>query len=119
MLRCGLRVEEVADLTLSALDLNRSRLFVYEGKGGKGRGVYLSQDAKSALTEYLQVRPICRTKRIFLAEEKNHRGQPLSVRGIQPSGQCIPQNRFWPDIRRKTDNIHGSNGLPAHCVDIA
>jgi len=83
MLRCGLRVEEVANLTLSALDLNRSQLFVYEGKGGKGRVVYLSQDAKTALTDYLQLRPTCRTKRIFLAEEKTYRGKPLSVRGIQ------------------------------------
>ena len=32
MLRCGLRVEEVAQLTLSALDLPRSQVFVYRGK---------------------------------------------------------------------------------------
>ena len=83
MLRCGLRVEEVAHLTLSALDLARSQLFVYEGKGGKDRVVYLSQDAKNALTDYLKVRPDSRAKRLFLAEEKSYRGKPLSVRGIQ------------------------------------
>ena len=45
MLRCGLRVEEVAKLTMAALDLPRLQLFVYEGKGVKDRVVYLSNDA--------------------------------------------------------------------------
>jgi site-specific recombinase XerD len=43
MLRCGLRVEEVAKMSLQALDLPRSQLFVYQGKGNKGRVVYLIQ----------------------------------------------------------------------------
>ena len=83
MLRCGLRVEEVAKLTLTAIDFKRSQLFVFEGKGGKGRVVYLSRDAKSMLEEYLRKRPHSRTKRVFLVEEKTHRGKPISVRGIQ------------------------------------
>jgi site-specific recombinase XerC len=32
MLRCGLRVEEVANLTLAALDLPRCQLFVYTAR---------------------------------------------------------------------------------------
>ena len=83
MLRCGLRVEEVAKLTLPAIDFVRSQLFVFEGKGGKGRVVYLSHDAKNMLEEYLQARPPSRCKRVFLVEERNHRGKPISVRGIQ------------------------------------
>lgn len=83
MLRCGLRVEEVSKLTLSAIDFARSQLFIFEGKGGKSRVVYLSKDAKSALEEYLQTRPSSRTKRLFLVEEKPHRDKPISVRGIQ------------------------------------
>jgi site-specific recombinase XerD len=31
MLRCGLRLEEAANLTLRAIDLRRAQLFVYEG----------------------------------------------------------------------------------------
>ena len=54
MLRCGLRVEEVAQTSLQALDLPRSQLFVYQGKGRKGRVVYLSPDAQRALTDYLR-----------------------------------------------------------------
>ncbi len=83
MLRCGLRVEEVTKLTLPAIDFVRSQLFVFEGKGGKGRVVYLSRDAKNMLEEYLQARPPSRCKRVFLVEERNHRGKPISVRGIQ------------------------------------
>jgi site-specific recombinase XerD len=83
MLRCGLRVEEVSKLTLPAIDLIRSQLFIFEGKGRKGRVVYLSQDAKRALEEYLLTRPPSRTKMVFLVEEKTHRDRPISVRGIQ------------------------------------
>lgn len=83
MLRCGLRVEEVTNLTLSAIDFTRNQLLIYEGKGGKGRVVYLSRDAGNALAEYLQARPSSRTRKIFLVEEKTHRGKPISVRGIQ------------------------------------
>lgn len=83
MLRCGLRVEEVANLTLAAIDFARSQLFVFEGKGGKDRVVYLSKDTRDALTDYLQARPSVRTKKVFLVEEKRYRGKPISVRGIQ------------------------------------
>ena len=45
MLRCGLRVEEVANLHISDLDLKRRRIFVRNGKGRKERVVYVSNDA--------------------------------------------------------------------------
>jgi site-specific recombinase XerD len=83
MLRCGLRVEEVAQLTLRALDLARSQLFVYHGKGGKDRVVYLSHDAQQALLEYLKARSFCRAKRLFLVDKGRGKGDPISVRGIQ------------------------------------
>jgi site-specific recombinase XerD len=83
MLRCGLRVEEVAQLTLAALDLRRSQVFIYEGKGAKDRVVYLSNDAYRALVQYLRVRPSSRAKKLFLVEKGRCKGTPLSVRGIQ------------------------------------
>jgi site-specific recombinase XerD len=83
MLRCGLRVEEVAQLTLGALDLPRSQLFVYHGKGGKDRIVYLSHDAQQALLEYLKTRCFYRAKRLFLVDKRRCRGNAISVRGIQ------------------------------------
>ncbi len=83
MLRCGLRVEEVAKLTMAALDLPRSQLFVYEGKGVKDRVVYLSNDAYKILVEYLKARPSSRAKRVFLIEKGRFKGKPIQVRGIQ------------------------------------
>lgn len=83
MLRCGLRVEEVAKLTLAALDLGRLQVFVYEGKGAKDRVVYLSNDAYNALAEYLRQRPSSMAKRVFLVEKGRFKGKPISVRGIQ------------------------------------
>jgi site-specific recombinase XerD len=83
MLRCGLRVEEVARLTMAALDLPRSQLFVYEGKGVKDRVVYLSNDAYKILVQYLKARPSSRAKRVFLIEKGRLKGKPIQVRGIQ------------------------------------
>src|SRR4030042_6962919 len=37
MLRCGLRVQEVAQLTVYAREYRRRRIFVFKGKGGKDR----------------------------------------------------------------------------------
>ena len=83
MLRCALRVEEVARLTLASVDLKRAQLFVFHGKGAKQRVVYLSKDAYQALLAYLKARPFARTKRLFLVNKGRFRGQPLNVRGIQ------------------------------------
>ena len=83
MLRCGLRVEEVANLTLAALDLKRRRIIVYNGKGSKDRVVYISDDAHDALLAYLKLRSHCRVKKVFLVEKGDFKGKPISVRGIQ------------------------------------
>ena len=83
MLRCGLRVEEVAHLTLGAIDLKHRRIMVQRGKGGKDRVVYISNDARDALVDYLKQRSQYRTKRVFLVEKGTYKGQAISVRGIQ------------------------------------
>jgi site-specific recombinase XerD len=83
MLRCGLRVEEVSNLTLGAVDLKRRRIIVYHGKGSKDRVVYISDDAHDALVAYLKQRSHCRFKKLFLVEKGDYKGQPISVRGIQ------------------------------------
>ncbi len=82
MLRCGLRVQEVADLTVEAIDHQRKQIFVSKGKGGKDRVVYMSEDARSALLAYLSKRSV-KGKRLFLVQKGPLKGQPLSVRGIQ------------------------------------
>jgi len=83
MLRSGLRVEEVANLTLNAIDFKRCKVFVYNGKGNKDRVVYISNDALKALVNYLKVRPSTKEKKVFLVEKGTYLGKPISVRGIQ------------------------------------
>ena len=83
MLRCGLRVEEVANLTLGAVDHQRNQVMVRCGKGARDRLVYLYDDVAETLAAYLQLRPETDEPRIFLVEKGLYRGQPLSVRGIQ------------------------------------
>jgi site-specific recombinase XerD len=83
MLRCGLRVEEVSHLTVGDVDLKRRRILVRQGKGGKDRVVYISDDAHDALTAYLKARSHYRIKKVFLVERGKYKGQPISVRGIQ------------------------------------
>lgn len=83
MLRCGLRVEEVANLNIADLDLRRNRIFVRNGKGAKDRVVYISKDAYEAVIDYLRVRPPCKERKVFLVEKGPCSGKAISVRGIQ------------------------------------
>ena len=83
MLRCGLRLEETANLTKDALDLQCQQLIVYNGKGNKDRVVYISDDAKAALMQYLKQRSSSRVKKIFLVEKGTYKGKPISVHGIK------------------------------------
>ena len=82
MLRCGLRVEEVARLTIEAIDFPRSRIVVLDGKGGKDRVVYLSEDASFTLSAYLKIRS-SKARYVFLVQKGPLKGTPVSVRGIQ------------------------------------
>jgi len=83
MLRCGLRLEEVANLTIGAMDLKQRKIIVAQGKGGKGRVVYISNDALDALVQYLRVRLSIRTKNLFLVEKGTYSGKGISARGIR------------------------------------
>lgn len=83
MLRCGLRVEEVAGLGLEDIDYHYSQIVVRSGKGSKDRTTYFSSDAGSALAAYLRIRAGTREQKVFLVDKGVYKGKPLSVRGIQ------------------------------------
>ena len=82
MLRSGLRVEEVAHLTVDAVDYRRKQVFVSNGKGARDRMAYLSDDACAALLAYLEKRS-SKGRELFLVEKGPMKGKPISVRGIQ------------------------------------
>ncbi len=68
MLRCGLRIGEVASLQLTDLFLDEEYpRIVARGKGSRERGVYLSKQAETALREYLAERPSVKSEFVFLS----------------------------------------------------
>jgi site-specific recombinase XerD len=68
MLRCGLRISEVAELQLVDLYLDEPRLrIVAHGKGAKERSVYVSLQAEGALRDYLVERPAVACDFVFLS----------------------------------------------------
>ena len=83
MLRCGLRVGEVRNLSMNDLYLEPAsgslpRLWLH-GKGGRQRVVYLSAQPLAALQVWLEIRPRVKDQAVFL----NRFGKRLSVTAIQ------------------------------------
>jgi site-specific recombinase XerD len=82
ILRCGLRVSEVARLRRSDLDWEQQSLRIDQGKGGKDRVVYVSADALAALRTCLAVRPAAvPAEVVFWNQKRPHRA--LSSKGMQ------------------------------------
>jgi len=82
MLRCGLRVSEVARLRLGAVDWEQQSLRIEQGKGRKDRIVYLAADALAALRTCLALRPAAVPDGlVFWNQKRPH--QALSSKGIQ------------------------------------
>jgi site-specific recombinase XerD len=83
MLRCGLRVGEVRNLSLDDLYLDPAfgslpRLWLH-GKGGNQRVAYLSSQPLAALRIWLDIRPTSKDPAVFL----NRFNRRLSVTAIQ------------------------------------
>jgi site-specific recombinase XerD len=68
MLRCGLRIGEVAGLLVTNLYLDEPRpRLVARGKGSRERSVFLSPQAEKALRIYLAERPRVASEYVFLS----------------------------------------------------
>ena len=70
-------------LTVDATDSRSRQLYVFRGKGNKGRVVYLSEDAQAVLDQYMLKRRWSKQKKVFLVQKGPLTGMPISVRGIQ------------------------------------
>jgi integrase/recombinase XerD len=82
MLRCGLRVSEVARLRIGDIDWTQQSIRIEQGKGRKDRIVYLSADALAALRTCLAARPTETPDGfVFWNQKRTHRA--LSTKGIQ------------------------------------
>jgi site-specific recombinase XerD len=79
MLRCGLRISEIAQLELTDLYLDeKPPRMVVHGKGFRERSVYLSPQAEHLLRQYLAERPLADCDQVFLSYQK----QGLSTTAI-------------------------------------
>jgi site-specific recombinase XerD len=68
MLRCGLRISEVAAMRLTDVYLrDQHPHLIVRGKGSRERTVYLSSQAKGSLRVYLAVRPKSASEFVFLS----------------------------------------------------
>lgn len=81
-LNCGMRVSELAGISLKDIDPDITKLTV-TGKGSKQRVVYLNDACRNALREYLKVRPTDIKPKdrdaLFISRNRNR----LSVQMIQ------------------------------------
>jgi site-specific recombinase XerD len=106
----GLRVGEVASLTLDGVDLDRGRVLV-RGKGDKEREVPMSDYAVDALDRWLSAgRPTMAGedgRSMFF----NRKGKPFSGRDIramveQYAGRLLPGRRVSPHTLRHSFATH-------------
>src|SRR5215216_64418 len=81
MLRCGLRVSEVAQLKITDIDWEQKALLVEQGKGRKDRRVYISDDALTSLKECSEVRPRYVPGSYFFWNQKR-KNKPLGIKAI-------------------------------------
>jgi integrase/recombinase XerC len=79
-LQTGIRVSELASLTLRDIDFIKPSITV-RGKGNAQREIALEKKGSQALRSYLAVRPVPEgsTERLFL----NYKGEPISERGVR------------------------------------
>jgi site-specific recombinase XerD len=82
MLRCGLRVSEVAQLKLEQIDWEQQGLRILQGKGRKDRHVYMSPDLVASLHQCLEQHPGDRAQGYVFWNRKRAQ-QPLSIKAIQ------------------------------------
>jgi site-specific recombinase XerD len=72
----GLRRQELLDLRVSDIDLSEGRILVRNGKGSKSRSVYVCDDGKAALAEWITLRAVmgCRHDYLFVTDARRRMG---------------------------------------------
>jgi len=81
LLQTGMRISELANLSMEDVDLERNVLYIKPQKTREGRRIPLNQAAKNSLMDYLKVRPKAKEKTVFLTKTCN----PFLVRNIRAS----------------------------------
>ena len=106
LLNTGLRLSEATALRLGDIQISerKGNVHVQNGKGGKQRNVPLNTDARNALQQWLDVRPVTGSEHIWLAVESD--SDSLSGRAVQRILQRYAQDagleELTPHICRHT-----------------
>lgn len=79
LLQTGMRISELANLSLNDVDFDRNIIFIKAQDSRQARKVPMNKSAKTALTSYIQVRPRAREKVVFLTKTC----RPFLVRNIR------------------------------------
>jgi len=79
LLQTGMRISELAALQLTDIDFERNVISILAQNSRGARKVPLNTAAKSAVTDYIQVRPRAREKTVFLTKTC----RPFLVRNIR------------------------------------
>jgi site-specific recombinase XerD len=98
--RHGLRVAEVAALTVDSPYLEDPQMIRVIGKGQKTRKVYLTSPTVEALREWLKVRSVNGTAALFVALDNGHRGSPMTTVGLR-----YVVNSYLTKLGLKADGI--------------
>lgn len=79
LLQTGMRISELSSLQVGEVDMDHNVIFIQAQNSREARKVPLNAAAKSALTEYMKVRPRAREKTLFLTKTC----RPFLVRNIR------------------------------------
>ncbi len=112
----GLRVSEVANLTLDNIDLTNGVLQVIKGKGNKNRAVGMPEPLIQSLTNYLKQRPDTELNSLFI----NCKKKQLKTRQIQLRVQRLSEkagiNITAHGFRRTYATLCSKVGMPVEYI---
>lgn len=106
----GLRAGEVCQLRLDDIDWYQEKIRVRRPKQRKSQDYPLTADVGNALSRYLEIRPKCGRREVFLTLRQPYR--PLSVGGFSSLVQKrqkqvgLPLKRFGPHVLRHACATH-------------
>lgn len=115
MLECGLRCGEVVAVRPEHVDLDTCRLLVREGKGGKDRVVWFSDDLRDLIVRWLDRRPasawlLCtrhggQVNTRYLRELVKRKAVAAGISEAERVTPHVLRHSFATDLLRETKNI--------------